>query len=310
MKIGILGAGAMGQLFGARLQLAGNDVVFIDVAAETIEALNRDGITLITDGVTEQTPARAGTARDFTEPLELLVVFTKGFHTAAAMESVRHLVGARSKGLTLQNGLGNAEILAQEFGEERTWIGITDFPADLERPGVIGTSSGGKVRLGTMTGSAVPETAALAETLNSARLNATAVEGIHESIWEKIAFNAALNTLSAVTGQTVGEIGANDDSRSIVNRVLDETINVARAQGIRLQRDRVESALENAFEHHTDHKTSMLQDRLAGRRTEVDSIGGAVVRLGQEAGIPVPVLWTLSSLVRVAAPSKIPVANN
>lgn len=301
MTIGILGAGAMGQLFGARLQLAGNDVVFIDASATTIEALNRHGISLTTDGQAEHAPARAGTAQDFAEPLELVVVFTKGFHTAAAIESIRHLIDERSMGLTLQNGLGNAEILAKEFGAERTWIGITDFPADLERSGFLSTSSGGKVRLGPLTGGLERETDDLAARLNTARLNATSDPAIHQAIWEKIAFNAALNTLSAVTGQTVGEIGSSPEARRIVERVLDETIAVAQANGITLQRDRVESALENAFTHHKDHKTSMLQDREAGQRTEIDYIGGAVVRLGQEAGVPTPVLWTLSKLVLSAA---------
>jgi 2-dehydropantoate 2-reductase len=301
MTIGILGAGAMGQLFGARLQLAGNDVVFIDASATTIEALNRHGISLTTDGQAEHAPARAGTAQDFAEPLELVVVFTKGFHTAAAIESIRHLIDERSMGLTLQNGLGNAEILAKEFGAERTWIGITDFPADLERSGFLSTSSGGKVRLGPLTGGLERETDDLAARLNTARLNATSDPAIHQAIWEKIAFNAALNTLSAVTGQTVGEIGSSPEARRIVDRVLDETTAVARTKGVTLQRDRVESALENAFTRHKDHKTSMLQDREAGRRTEIDYIGGAVVRLGQEAGVPTPVLWTLSKLVLSAA---------
>lgn len=302
MTIGILGAGAMGQLFGARLQLAGNDVVFIDASATTIEALNRHGISLTTDGQTEHAPARAGTAKDFAEPLELVVVFTKGFHTSVAVESIRHLIDERSRGLTLQNGLGNAEILAKEFGAERTWIGITDFPADLERPGFLSTSSGGKVRLGPLIGGIERENDDLAARLHTAGLNATSDPAIHEAIWEKIAFNAALNTLSAVTGQTVGDIGSSPEARLIVDRVLDETAAVAQANGITLQRDRVEAALQNAFTHHKDHKTSMLQDREAGRRTEIDYIGGAVVRLGQEAGVPTPVLWTLSNLVLAAAP--------
>ena len=302
MKIGIVGAGAMGQLFGARLQLAGNSVVFIDAAAATIDALNRDGINLTTDENVEHTPAKAGTAADFTEPLEMVIVFTKGFHTSAALNSVGHLIGDHTIGLTLQNGLGNAEVLASHFGAERTWIGITDFPADLERPGAIGTSSGGKVRLGPLTGGLEPETESLVTTLNSARLNASSEPAIQDTIWEKVAFNAALNTLSAVTGQTVGEMGASEDARRIVNHVLDETVAVAESQGIRLRRTRVEAALDNAYQHHSDHKTSMLQDREAGRQTEIDYIGGAVVRLGQEAGVPTPVLWTLSTLVRQPTP--------
>jgi 2-dehydropantoate 2-reductase len=117
-------------------------------------------------------------------------------------------------------------------------------------------------------------------------------------VWEKVAFNAALNTLSAVTGMTVGQIGEDPHARNIVRSVLDECMAVAQQQGINLSRQRIESTLANAFAHHTHHKTSMLLDREAGRPTEVDTIGGAVVRLGREHGIDTPVLETLCELVR------------
>jgi 2-dehydropantoate 2-reductase len=296
MKIGILGAGAMGQLFGGRLQMAGNDVIFIDAAPSTIETLNAQGITVRSEDQENHTPARAGKASDFNETLELIIVFTKSFHTEAAVASVGHLISAQTFGLTLQNGLGNADVLARGFGPARTLVGITDFPADLERPGLITTGPGGKVRVGTFTGQSHPFLPQLVEKLNEARLNASAEENIQTPIWEKLAFNAALNTLSAVTGQTVGQIGASNGAQELVAQVVDETVLVADSQDVRVSRARIEAALQNAYEHAGEHKTSMLQDREAKRRTEADYIGGAIVRLGETAGIPAPVLRTLTTL--------------
>ncbi|MGV8872566.1 MAG: ketopantoate reductase family protein [Rhodococcus sp. (in: high G+C Gram-positive bacteria)] len=295
-KIAVVGAGAMGQLFGARLQIAGNDVAFVDTAPDTIEALVRDGITVVIDGRTEWTAARAGTAAEIDGPVDLIVVFTKGFHTAAALDSVRHLIGPDTVGLTLQNGLGNAEIVARYIGAAHTWMGTTDYPADLRRPGLIHTSSDGKVRVGAFSESPAPDAESLADLLQSAGFRAVAEADIRPAIWEKVAFNAALNTLSAVAGLTVGDIAASPECRAIVARVLDETISVATASGINLSRNRIEDAIANAYAHHGDHKTSMLTDRLAGRRTEVDFIGGAVVARGTELGLATPVLWTLNNL--------------
>lgn len=296
MKIGVLGAGAMGQLFGGRLQLSGNDVYFIDAAPATIQALNSRGITVESEGAASHTTVRAVTAADLNETLDLIIVFTKSFHTEAAVGSVQHLISGTTFGLTLQNGLGNADILARAFTPERTLAGITDFPADLEQPGHIITGPGGKVRVGTWTGTTEPFLQRLVDILNKAELNASAEEAIQEPIWEKLAFNAALNTLSAVTGQTVGQIGASAPARELVARVVDETIAVANTQGVHLSAARVDAALENAYLYAGEHKTSMLQDREARRRTEADYIGGAIVRLGEQSGVSAPVLNALTTL--------------
>jgi 2-dehydropantoate 2-reductase len=288
----------MGQLFGARLELAGNEVALIDTSEATIDALNRGGVTLVVDGSPVHTAVRAGRARDFSGEHDLVIVFTKGFHTADAVRSVDHLIGVATAGLTLQNGLGNGEVLAARFGPDATWIGTTDFPADLPEPGRVLTSDGGKVRFGARHGRADERTAELAALLNAAGLHATAVAEIEPIIWEKVAFNAALNTLSAVAGRTVGQIAEDADFRHLVGCVIDETIAVARSQEIDVSRARIESAVDNAFKHHRHHKSSMLQDREAGRRTESDFIGGAVVSRGRAGGVPTPVLSTLTTLVK------------
>ncbi|YCK79754.1 2-dehydropantoate 2-reductase (plasmid) [Arthrobacter sp. D3-18] len=301
MKTAIVGSGAMGQLFGARLLLAGNDVVFLDTNQQTIDTLNDNGVTLTTDMGTEHVPARAARAADLTEPMDLFIVFTKSFHTNAAVASVSHLIASESCGLTLQNGLGNAEVLQNWFGQARALLGITDFPADLKGPGVVVSHSSGKVRLGSLDPS--PSLPAVAALLDSAGLNAAAEPDIRVPVWEKVAFNSALNTLSAVTGMTVGQIGDDPHARGIVASVIAETVAVASSLQISISTDRIDAAMENAFMHHTHHKTSMLLDREAGRPTEIDSIGGGVVRIGQENGAATPVLQTLCELLRAVTSS-------
>ncbi len=297
MRIAIVGAGAMGQLFGARLQLAGQEVVLLDAQQSVIDTLNAAGITLETERGEEHTPVTAGRADQQTEAFDLIVVFTKSFHTAAAVDSVRHLIGPDTVGLTVQNGLGHAEVLAEAFGPDRTVAGVTDFPADLRQVGRVHSTEHGSVRIGMVGSGDAAET--MARVFSDAGLNASVDDDVRVPIWEKVTFNAALNTISAITGATVGQMGASVEARSLAAAVVREAHAVAQALGIDLSVDRVTATLENAFAHHGSHKSSMLIDREAGRRTEVDYIGGAVVGHGEATGVPTPVLATLCSLVRM-----------
>ena len=301
MKTAIVGSGAMGQFFGSRLLSAGEEVVFVDTNAATLQALNERGVTLTTDQGTHHHAATAARASALKGSFDLFIIFTKGFHTSAAVESVAHLIGPDSVGLTLQNGLGNAEVLQDYFTASSTLLGMTDFPADMTEPGVVTSASKGKVLMGGLSESASAQ--GVAAMLDRAGLNASVASDIRVPVWEKVAFNAALNTISAVTGLTVGQIGANPHTRGLVAAVLDETLAVAASQDIAVSRQRVENALANAFTHHTHHKTSMLMDREANRRTEVGTIGGAVVGFGVANGVATPVLNVLCELVKAAEPS-------
>ncbi len=298
MKIVIVGSGAMGQLFGARLTRAGNDVTFVDTNPDVIDALNAGGVTVDFGTETFTVDASAAVAADVTGPADLIIVFTKGFHTQSALDSIRHVVGSHTRGLTLQNGLGNDEMLAKVFGPENTLVGMTDLPADLTRPGHVHTRSEGKVAIGAYDGGVgAPD---IREMFTEAGFRLTDDGDVRIPIWEKVAFNSALNTISAITRMRVGAIGADAGTRQLVDHVVDEVTAVSTAEGVSVSADRIHAALENAFENHTDHKTSMLSDVEAGRRTEIDNIAGAVVAFGQRNGVGTPVLDVLCTLLRAA----------
>ena len=118
------------------------------------------------------------------------------------------------------------------------------------------------------------------------------------AIWRKVAFNAALNSICAVTGSTVGQLGQRPDTRALVHRTSQEVIDVARAAGVRVDADGVHHDLDHALEHHVHHKPSMLQDLLARRPTEVDAINGQVRAHGERLGVPTPCVSTLHTLVK------------
>ncbi|WP_412460046.1 ketopantoate reductase family protein [Pseudomonas sp. SC11] len=300
MKVAIVGAGAMGGLFGARLALGGHDVTLVEASQALIEAVQQHGLRLVTLAGEQRVRLPIGRAAAISGSFDLLVIFTKGFHTAAAIASVRHLVGPTTWALSVQNGLGNAQLIASVVPAERVIVGMTNLPADVIEPGVVHSEGEGHVTLWSNDGADSPTLHEVASALDNAGLPCRADPQVQVAIWEKVAFNAVLNAVCAVTRQTVGAVGACDSGRRLSASIVGETVAVARAAGIEVDEGRVIGALEHAFAHHHTHKPSMLQDLEAGRRTEIDFINGAVVARAEALGVQTPVLRTLLDLVKLS----------
>ncbi|AIO75233.1 2-dehydropantoate 2-reductase [Burkholderia multivorans] len=304
MRIAILGAGAMGSLFGGLLAESGEDVTLIDVNDAHLDAIRRDGLRIDDDRgerrITtlqalrpEAANASAGT------PFDLLIVFTKSLHTRVALDGVRALLTPHTHVLTLQNGLGNFETLNAFVPLERILVGVTTWPADLAGPAHVLSHGAGTIRMMTADGAASPFAAAVADALSRAGLACTLDADVWAAIWEKVAFNAALNTLCAVTRCTVDQLGEHHDGPRLAQAIVAETAAVARAKGIAVDAARIARNVEHAIREHRGHRPSMLQDVLAGRRTEIDAISGKVVAAAREVGLAVPHTETMLSLVRV-----------
>lgn len=300
MKITILGAGAMGALFGGQLAEAGHEVVLLDVDESRIQAIQTDGLVLET-GSGRRTvrlpimrPEQARGTPDW------LLVFTKSLHTEAALAGVRHLIGPQTHLLSLQNGLGNAEKLAQAADAGRVAHGMTTVPADVAAPGVVRSHGRGYVRCMMADGHASVELEALAEAMRGAGLDCSVTPDVLVDIWEKVAFNAAMNSMCALAGCPVDGLAALPEGVALVHDTAAEVLAVALAQGVAVNEPRVAALMDHAMAHHTGHLPSMLQDRLAGRPTEIDAINGAVCRVARKLDISVPRNETLWTLVRLA----------
>lgn len=300
-KIMVLGAGAMGSLFGARLAMAGSEVVLVDVWREHVVAINRDGLLFEDDGGAHTVHLAAAHAADLPagDYPDLVIVFTKTLHSAAALESVRHCIGRATWLLTLQNGLGNDEVAARFVSRTHLMHGVTNYPSDLRGPGSVASHGQGYVRIDGVAGGAGEQQRAIAALLRDAGFDCVLDPGVKRAIWEKVAFNAALNSLAAVTRLPVGGVGGSEAGRSLARQIVDEVAAVAHARGIEVDREATWRSVERAFAEHAAHQPSMLQDILAHRKTEIESINGAVLRYASEVGVPVPVTGTLCQLVRM-----------
>ncbi len=299
MRIAIVGAGAMGGLFGGSLAEAGHAVALVDLPGPHLQAMQSAGLRLDTDAGQRLIPVSAGTADAFSGEYELLVVFTKGPHTEAALRSTVHLAGPRTWALTVQNGLGNAARVAAALPGVQVLVGVTSWPADLRGPGHVASHGHGTVRIWTADGPADPMVDHVAAVLSAAGLDCTADPAVDVAIWEKVAFNAGFNSVCAATRLTVGGVADNADGRRLVLAVVEEVLAVALARGVAVDPAQVRAMVDAAFAGHRGHKPSMLQDVLTGRPTEIDSINGAVVAAGDALGVRTPATRILCDIVRM-----------
>lgn len=302
-RVVIVGAGAMGCLFAARLALAGAEVTLVDIDAPRLAQMAREGITLDDDQGTRLARVHAAPAANVAGPADIVILFTKAMHSRAAARSVAHLAGPGTLALTLQNGLGNAEALAEVFAPGSVLLGVTDFPADRTGPLSVASHGEGHVWLGRHDPAGSADPGALAALFNRAGLNCQAVPDPRVPLWEKVAFNAALNSVATVTGLTVGGMDQ-PAGRAVITAIADEVIATARAEGVAVDAAGVHAKIAFALANHRGHKASMLQDRLAGRPTEIDSINGAVALRAHALGVPTPVTAALADLVRLCTASE------
>ena len=302
MKVAIIGAGAMGQLFGAKMVDAGEDVVFLDVDQSTVDALNNAGIEVVSptgEGSTK-VAATASRPQDWNEAVDFALFFVKGFHTQNAIDSARHLFDDNTIALTLQNGLGNGEVLVDAFGPDRALDGVTDYSAYRPEATTISSSPYGAIRLGGASpdGDASAAAEKVRALFERCGFNAEVHADVRVPVWEKLILNTVYNTVGAATDLTIGETLEREPSRRLTDAVYGEAMAVVRALEIPVREDVIREHLDQVGTEAAGHKTSMTADVEAGRRTEVDFISGAVAAAGKKAGVDTPVLATLADVVR------------
>ncbi|MEO6152766.1 MAG: 2-dehydropantoate 2-reductase [Croceibacterium sp.] len=299
MNVIILGSGAMGCLYGAALNRAGANVALVDVNREHISAINQRGLELELRSGTELLPIAARLPEEVHDRADLVVVFTKTFHTDSALAGIAAAIGPETWLLSLQNGLGNDRRLAAHAAPERVLIGASTLPADLVGPGRVRSHGDGGSKLYPAFGGDPAFARQVAERLTAGGLPAALDPDIQAAIWSKAIFNAAMNSLCALTLRTPGFLGSHGESRALYAAVVEEGVAVARASGVLIEAKPIHDLTEVSVTDHANHEASMLQDVKAGRRTEVDSINGAIVEAGRAAGVAAPVTETLWRLVKL-----------
>jgi len=288
-KLLILGTGALGTLFGARLAAAGVEVTMLGAWPEGLAALREYGARLAGQSVGARVRAtdRPEDCRGATQAL----VLVKAWKTVRAAEYLADCLAPGGLVLTLQNGLGNRESLAARLGPARVALGVTTVGASLLEPGVA--QPGGN---GTITLEEHPQLGRLESMLRSAGFEVHSVADAAALVWGKLVVNAAINPLTALLRLSNGQLLENLEAHALMGELARETAGVARALGVILPFPDPGQAAEDVARKTAGNRSSMLQDVLRGVPTEIDAINGAVVRLGEQAGVPTPLnrlVWRL-----------------
>ncbi len=297
MKITIIGAGAMGCLFGALLTEQENDVQLIDVRKEQIDTLNEQGLTILREGEKRVVQVRATTDLTEISETELAIIFVKHAQTAAAAQVAACLLGQKGYALTLQNGMGNAEIIADILGENRVLCGTTAQGAMALGPGKIQHSGVGDTIIGTWGLGKDTLLTQLADIFSSADISSRAVDDIEPVLWKKLCVNVGINALTALTGLRNGQLLDQEATRLLMQDLIAEVMEVAKAYSIDLSVDMLEY-VEQVARATGSNRSSMGQDVDSQRPTEIEAINGYIVRKAQKQGIAVPVNQTLMRLVQ------------
>jgi 2-dehydropantoate 2-reductase len=298
VKVCIVGCGAVGSLFAANLATLDDvEVWAYDLAQKHVDAINRDGLRLTGAGEVVGRPRATSDASEL-PACDFGIVATKAMHTAGAISATAHAF-ADGCVATVQNGIGNEEVLAEHV--ERVIRGTT-FPAGkITAPGVVQWDVKGDTTFGPFEPKPAPqaEIERLADACTRGGMPTKAVADARGPQWRKVIFNAATNPLGALTGLTHGRVCERPDLRSLVTRLVDEGKAVAAAQGIELDAD-PEELIDYAARPDVayDHKASMLQDVEARRQTEVDYLNGGIAEFGRRLSVPTPTHETIWALVK------------
>ncbi|HWQ61050.1 MAG TPA: 2-dehydropantoate 2-reductase, partial [Negativicutes bacterium] len=237
MKIAIIGAGAMGSLFGGRLALAGEEVWLLDVWEEHVRTIRDKGLTIATAAKDLVARPKATTKPEDIGQADLVIIFVKSSATRAAAETAAGLLGAETAVLTLQNGYGNAETIADVVGAERVIAGTTAQGATLLGPGRIMHGGSGDTHIGDLGGRKTDRLAKVAACLTRAGIQTVADDNVATLIWGKLVVNVGINALTAITGLKNGELADHEETRQVLAMAVEEAVRVADAAGIKLPYD-------------------------------------------------------------------------
>lgn len=299
MKISIIGAGAMGSLFGGKLAASGNEVVLYDINKEHVAAINANGLKIETlaTGETSIVKPVASSDPEAVKGSDIFVVFVKSTATEIVASNFKALAGPETIVVTLQNGVGNEDILKSHFGASNTAAGVTSQGATFAGPGHIRHAGNGPTHL-CMSDKNNDRLGPFLEALAAAGFEADAEENIESLVWSKLVINVGINALTALTGLKNGELLDYEQTKDLMKDLVAEAVSVCDKAGYKLTYENPLEVVYQVSEKTGLNRSSMLQDFDRGSMTEIDFINSAIVREAEKFGIDVPVNKTIAALVK------------
>lgn len=298
MKIVIVGPGAMGCLFSAYLSKSKEDVWLLDKSRENAAKIKQQGI--VVEGVSGNWRTSVKITADVKdiEKSDLVLICVKAYNTKDAVVLSMPFINDGTKVMTLQNGIGNVEIIADLIGHEKVIAGVTNQGATLLGCGHIRHAGKGETVAGRIDGKIPVEMRAIREVFNKSGLQLRLSRDINGLLWSKLIINTGINALTAITRLPNGRLVEYEGTRRILKDAVTEAVRIAKRKRVKLIYDDPLAKVESVCEATAGNRSSMLQDVLRNKRTEIDFINGVILRHAQEFGIAVPVNSLLVDLIK------------
>lgn len=288
MKIAVIGAGAMGSIYGGHLSLH-NDVTLIDTNPKVIETVQQNGLKIEENGQENIYRPSAAVSCEGMEPVDLIILFVKALYSKAALSGNRNLIGPNTYVMTLQNGSGHEDVLGESVPQDHIIIGTTEDNGAVLGFGHIRHGGVGNTNIGMLTEDRENFLNKLKESFDSCGFNVRIHPSIQQLIWDKLFTNVSLSAVTAVLQVNIGYIAANEYAWQMTMALLHEAVETAHALGLEADEEKLAEKIRATSVGSPEGVTSICADIRAGRKTEVDTISGSVVRAAHKAGVPVPV---------------------
>lgn len=304
MKIVIVGGGAIGRLFGSFLAKGGNEISLIDVDQEVVGAMQSGGIGVMAHGEDDPdavtlVPVTAMSDGTEIKACDLVLLMVKSFSTRLATQGIAHLISPTCPLLVVQTGLGNVDIIRQIVPIEHVLVGFTFMSGTSLGAATVRHGGTGKTYIGELNGELTPRLEKICRVFSECGIKTQMARRVIGRLWCKVIIYSAINPLSALLKVPNGCLTTRMESITLMKRLLDEGRRVAEACGIDLVYADLYELLFDACQRSSNNLSSMLQDILNERPTEIDAQNGAICRYAEERGVAVPTHQTIVELIKL-----------
>ena len=287
MRIAVIGAGAMGSIYGGHLS-QNNEVYLVDTAAPVVEHIRKEGLKIQENGQDVIYRPQAMTSTEGLEPVNLVILFVKSLFSRAALSGNKSLIGPDTYVMTLQNGSGHEDILGEFVDQDHIVIGTTEDNGAGLGLGHIRRGGEGNTNVGMLVEDKDGFLPRLKEAFDCCGFNVKIHANIQQLIWDKLFTNVSLSAVTGILQVDMGYIASNEYAWAMTRRLIKEAVAVAKAMGLEADEEAIAAKVRKTSEMSPNGCTSIRADLRDGRKSEVDTISGSVVRAAAKVGVPVP----------------------
>lgn len=303
MKIAVIGAGAMGSIYGGHLSQK-NEVYLIDKNENIVDTINKKGITLYENGKENKYFPKAVTNSKSLDTMDLIILFVKALYSETALKENCNLIGNNTYLMTLQNGAGHEDILTKFAPLNKVIIGTTEDNGNIIDKGIVKHGGKGITNIGMITNEKYNKLSEIKEVFDESGFTTRIHKNIQQLIWDKLLINISLSAVTGILQEKMGFIANNEYAWKMTKTLVKEALSVAKVMNLNFSEDEILKKIKNTSLNNIDGCTSIYTDLKRGVKTEVDTISGAVLKAAIKNNINVPVHEFLINMVHAMESKK------